>query len=261
MTINVSGTVFVSRKSKKMSITSRPLTASVFIAFFLTGSVVYAQNANTTHVFPQFVDGVTADGWVFTSRFVIASNGGFPATCNVSLFGMGVERLTEGASVLVQPASWEAISSRGRDVLASGYARLDCSQPVFVSLTYSIQSGNDAPLGIATVPGAPVASHALIPMILNGRYHYGVAMANNNDGVLAVILTFTSNGATVLRSLQLEARSHYVAFLDEIFTVPQEGTGTLEILANGSGGSDNFNITALLFDQGTFTNVVPAVVH
>jgi hypothetical protein len=153
-----------------MCITSRLITASLFIVFFLAGSVVYAQNANTTHVFPQFVDGVTADGWVFTSRFVIASIGGFPATCNVSLFGIGVERLS--ASVLVQPASWEAISSRGRDVVASGY---------------------------------------------------------------------------------------YVTFVDEIFSVPQEGTGTLEILANGSAGSDNFNITALLFDRGAFTNVVPAV--
>jgi hypothetical protein len=261
MTRNVGGTVFVSRKSKSIFVTSRLTAASLFIVFFLTGSVVHAQNANTTHVFPQFVDGVTGDGWVFTSRFVIASIGGLPATCNISLFGIGPERLTEGASVLVQPASWEAISSRGRDVLATGYARLDCSQPVFASLTYSMQSGNASPLGIATVPGAPVASNALIPMILNGRYRYGVAMANNNDGLLAVILTFTSNGTTVLRSLQLEARSHYVAFVDEIFSVPQEGTGTFEILANGSVGSDNFNITALLFDQGAFTNVVPAVVH
>jgi hypothetical protein len=63
-----------------------------------------------------------------------------------------------------------------------------------------------------------------------------------------------------LRNIQVAARSHYVIFVDEIFTVPAEGSGTFEILANGSTGSDHFNITALLFDQGAFTNVVPAVI-
>jgi hypothetical protein len=262
MTGNVSGTAFVPRKPKKeVSVTSRLTTTCLFIVFFLTGSVVQAQNANTTHVFPQIVDGVGSDGSVFTSRLLIASIGGLPATCNISLFGMSPERLTPSASVLVQPASWEAISSRGRDVIAAGYARLDCSQPVFASLTYSLQSGNGAPLGIATVPGAPVASNALIPMVLNGRYRYGIAIANNNDALLAVSLSFTYSGTTVLRSLQVQARSHYVAFVDDIFSVPAEGAGTFEIIANGSVGSGNFNITALLFDQAGFTNVVPAVVY
>ena len=120
--------------------TSRLRTTFFFILFFLTASVVHAQNAGTTHVFPQIVDGVWSDGSAFTSRFLIASIGGFPAACNISLFGIGPERLTASASVLVQPASWETISTRGQGVIAAGYARLDCSQPVFASLTYSLQS-------------------------------------------------------------------------------------------------------------------------
>ncbi|PYS18616.1 MAG: hypothetical protein DMG11_32935 [Acidobacteria bacterium] len=166
-----SNLIEVSRKQKEgASMTSRLRTTFFFILFFLTASVVHAQNAGTTHVFPQIVDGVWSDGSAFTSRFLIASIGGFPAACNISLFGIGPERLTASASVLVQPASWETISTRGRDVIAAGYARLDCSQPVFASLTYSFQSANGTSLGIATVPGAPVASNALIPMVLNGRY-------------------------------------------------------------------------------------------
>ena len=234
----------------------------MFIPLFLSASHVHAQSASTLHVFPQIVDGMSSDGSAFTSRFVIASIGGFPATCQISLFGIGTERLTSNATVVVQPASWEAIATRGQDTLAAGYARLECSQPVFASLTYTSQSANGSPLGLATVPGAPVASNALIPMmILNGRYRYAIAIANNNDALLAVSLSFTSNGTSVLRGLQVQARSHYVAFVDELFSVPLEGTGTFEILANGSVGSDNFNITALLFDHGAFTNVVPAVVH
>jgi hypothetical protein len=195
-----------------------------------------------------------------TSRFVIASIGGFPAACNITPFGIGSTRLT-ATSITVQSASWEAISTRGEDALATGYARLDCSQPVFASLTFSVQSANGVPLGIATVPGAPLASHALLPMVLNGRYRYGIAIANNNDGQLSAVISLTANGAAVLRSVQIPGRSHYVVYVDEIFSVPPQGMGTLEILANGATtGSDNFNITALVFDQGAFTNVVPAVV-
>jgi len=233
----------------------------LFIPFFLTASVVHAQNAGTTHVFPHIVDGVWSDGSAFTSRFSISNVGGFPATCNISLFGIGPERLTASASVLVQPSSWEEISTHGQDVLATGYARLDCSQPVFASLAYSLQLASTSLFEIATVPGAPLASRALIPMVLNGRYRYGIAIANNNDAQLIVSLSFSSNGTNVLRTLQVPPRSHYAAFVDEIFSVPVEGSGTFEILANGSVGSGNFNITALLVDQGGFTNVVPAVIR
>ena len=231
------------------------------VLLFLTASAVYAQDAAITHVFPQFVDGVRGDGAVFTSRIVISSIGGLPATCNISLFGIGAERLTTTPGVEVKPASWETISTRGQDVLATGYARLDCSQAVFASLTYTLRSANGTLLGIATVSGAPVASNALIPMVLNGENRYAVAMANNNDGMLEVLASLSVNGTAVVRSLQVPARSHYVAFVDDIFSLPAQGAGTLEILANGSTGADNFNITALLFDQGLFTNVVPAVIH
>jgi hypothetical protein len=239
--------------------TSALKATPLLILFILIPSVVRAQNAGTTHVFPQIVDGVLSDGSAFTSRFVIASIGGLPATCNISLFGIGPERLT-GTSVIVQPSSWEAISTRGQDALAAGYARLDCSQPVFASVTYSQHSAGKS-VGVATVPGAPVAARVLIPMVLGGGVRYGIALANNNDAELRASMSFTSNGTNVLRSLQVPAKSHYIAFVDENFTGPPDGSGTFEILANGSVGSGNFNITALLFDQAAFTNVVPAVVN
>jgi hypothetical protein len=227
----------------------------------LIASTVHAQSPAATHVFPQIVDGVLSDGSVMTSRFVLASIGGFPATCDITLFGIGAERLTTSTSVVVQPASWEAISTRGQDALATGYARVDCSQPVFASITFSSKSASGAPVGIATVPAAPLASNALIPMLLDGQSRYAVAVANNNDAQLVIAIIFTSNGSSVLKPVQVPARSHYVTFIDDIFSVPAQGSGTLEILANGSVGSGNFNITALLFDQGAFTNVVPAVIY
>jgi hypothetical protein len=146
--------------------------AFFLLSLFLTTSFVHAQSPSTTHVFPQIVDGVQVTGAVFTSRIWIATIGGFPASCSVSLYGLGPERLTTSASVVVQPSSFATISTRGEDALTGGYVRLDCSQPVFASLTYSLQAPDSKSIGVATITGAPTTSRALIPMVFNGRYRY-----------------------------------------------------------------------------------------
>src|SRR5215813_1256097 len=141
----------------------------------ITASFAQAQTAGLTHIFPQVMDGVGSDGTVYTSRFVIASSSGSPVTCQVSLFGLDPGRLSASANVQIEGGSFETITTRGEGVIDTGYARLDCSQPVVASLTYSILSATGTPLGIATVPAAPIASVALIPLVLNGRSRYGIA--------------------------------------------------------------------------------------
>jgi hypothetical protein len=238
------------------------LKATFLLAIiFLTASAAQAQSAGVTYIFPQVVDGVGSDGTVWTSRFLIASSGGSPATCEVSLSGIGPERLSTGPSVLIQPSSFESITTRGEDVIDAGYARLDCSQPVVASLTYSLVSAAGTPLGIATVPAAPVAEFVLIPMVLNGRYRYGIALVNDNDAAQLVTMLFDSGPTSLVRTIQVQPRSQYVAFADEIFDVPAAGLGTLRIAAVEGIGADHFYITSLLFDQSGFTNVVLAVLR
>jgi hypothetical protein len=238
--------------------TRTPKAALLFISFFLAASTLHAQGENASHVFPQIVDGLQNDGSVFTSRIWIASIGGFPASCNVSVFGFGQERLTTTRSVMVQPASWTAVSTRGKDPIATGYARLDCSQPVFASITYRLQTRDGATLGTTTALRAPTTSHALIPMLPNDRY--GIAIANDNEAPLNADLFFSLSGVSQAVHIQVPPRSHYIKFVDEIFKMTGDDMGTLEILANGSVGSGNFNIMALLFDQTAFTTVLPAIV-
>jgi hypothetical protein len=110
------------------------------------------------------------------------------------------------------------------------------------------------------VLSSPVASYAAIPVVVNGRYRYGIAIANDNDLPLnaAIILSAGTGGGV---SIQIPARSQYVKFIDEIFAFPIQTNGTIEVLANGSAGSANFNITALLFDGQTFTTLNPATVR
>jgi hypothetical protein len=233
----------------------------LFAIIFLTVSAAQAQNAALTHVFPQVVDGVVSDGSVYTSRLVIANSGESPATCQVSLFGIAPERLSGAASFTVQPSSFETITTRGEDVISTGYARVDCSQPVVASLTYSILAPTGTPLGITTVPSAPVASVVLIPMVLNGRYRYGIAIANDNDATQVVVALFDLGATSQVYTIPMQPKSQYVKFVDEIFDVPPAGLGTLRIGAVPGGGPGNFHTTALLFDQNSFTNVVPAVIR
>lgn len=238
---------------------SKRKAALLFISLFLAASTLHAQSESTTHVFPQIVDGVQSDGSVFTSRIWIGSIGGLTPSCNLSVFGFGQERLTTTGSITIQPASWTAVSTRGQDPIAAGYARLDCSQPVFASITYRLQTRNGVTLGTTTGLRSPATSHALIPMLAKNRY--GIAIANDNDAPLNAALFFSSSGISQAVSIQVPARSQYVKFADEIFQVTGGDVGSLEILANGSAGSSgSFNIMALVFDQTAFTTVLPAII-
>jgi hypothetical protein len=99
-------------------------------------------------------------------------------------------------------------------------------------------------------------------MVLNGHYRYGIALANDNDAAQVVVLLFDSGGATSLvRTIQLQPRSQYVVFADEVFNVPATGLGTVIVGAVEGGGPGNFHVTALLFDQAGFTNVAPTVIR
>src|SRR5262249_5354654 len=83
----------------------------------LTASFAQAQSASLTHMFPQVVDGVASDGSVYTSRFLIANTGGSSGVCRMSLVGMGPERLSASASVLIQGSFFETIATKGEDVI------------------------------------------------------------------------------------------------------------------------------------------------
>ena len=217
------------------------LKAIFFLAIIsLTAGFAQAQDASMVHVFPQVVDGLGSDGAVYTSRFLIASYGETPATCQVSLFGIGPERLSAGTKIVVDRSSVETITTRGEGVIGTGYARLECSRPVVASLTYSILSATGTTVGIATVPGAPIAPVALVPMVLNGRYRYGIAVANDNDAVQLVVFLFDSGATSLVRTVQVQPKSQYVVFVDEIFNVPSGGLGTLRVAAVNGIGSDNF---------------------
>jgi hypothetical protein len=234
--------------------------ALVLLILFLP-PVAFGQGASTTHVFPQVADGRLADGSIYISRLWITNIGGNTATCTLSLFGMNSDRLASPATTVVQHSSWATMATFGQQPLSTGYARLDCSQPVFASLTYSLASPAGTTQGISTVLSSPAASYAAIPVVMNGRYRYGIAIANDNDLPLTAAIIFSSGPGGGGMSIQVPAHGQYVKFIDEIFPSLIQADGTIEIVANGSAGSANFNVTGLLFDGQAFTTLNPATVR
>jgi len=139
--------------------------------------------------------------------------------------------------------------------VASGYARLDCSQPVTAAIIYSLVATDETTtLGMATVFSAPPTNYAMFPVLLNsGRT--GIALANDNDTTAYVTVQFTDSNKNVMsRIIQVAARSQYVGFLDQWVTVPSSGSGTLEIF---SPSGPEFSVTGLLFAGNTFSTLVP----
>ena len=139
----------------------------LLLLFIVAASTANAQTAQATHVFPQIVDGRQADGSAYVSQLWIENIGGFITTCTLTIRGFGSERLVSSSTMTIPESSWAVLSTRGQDTIASGYAVLNCSQPVFASFTYSLSAPDGTPLGAATILSARQASYALLPMPLN----------------------------------------------------------------------------------------------
>jgi hypothetical protein len=95
----------------------------------------------------------------------------------------------------------------------------------------------------------------MFPVLLVPGLRTGFAIANDNDTTANFTVQFTDiNGHVTGQILQVAARSQYVRFVDEIFTVPNIGTGALEIL---SQSGPKFSATGLLFAGAVFSTLVP----
>ena len=234
----------------------------VSMVLLLGASRMAAQDAGNSHVFPQIVDGRQADGYYYTSLLWITDVGA-TATCTLSLFGLDEDRVHPSTTITVPGNGWAVVSTDGQRPLAAGYARLDCSQPVTASLTYSLFAPAGARVGMATVFPALLVARAVHPLLLDGNLRYGVAIANDADAPASIFLEYDDlppGNRTDIKMIQIPPHSRYTGFVDEILTLPAQGSGQFEITALGVGAS-GFRPTVLLFDHQVFTTLVPATVR
>src|SRR5262249_1289339 len=142
---------------------------------------------------------------------------------------------------------WGLTVSAGRSPVASGYARLDCSQPVTATLIYSlVEKDQTTTLGIATEFPAPPTTYAMFPLSFVSGRRTRFAISNDNDIVANFTVQYTDiNGNIYAQIVEVPARSQLVRFVDELFTVPNtSSTGSLEIVSLSGA---KFSVTGLVF--------------
>jgi len=239
----------VSCKSSYVTIVALSLITAVFM-------VPTAMAQKVSYTFPQVVGGVNPDGSSWRSLVYVTNSGGNPTSCSVSMYGLITNNQTFTLSFDLASREWSYAIEAFKSPVASGYARLDCSQPVTAALIYSLVATDETTtLGMATVFSAPSTNYAMFPVLLNSGLRTGIALANDNDTVAYLTVQFTDSNKNVMsRIIQVAARSQYVRFLDQWLTVPSMGSGTLEIF---SPSGPEFRVTGLLFAGNTFSTLVP----
>jgi len=232
------------------------ILAVVICSFFALSVSAQAQITSTSHIFPQVADGVQGDGTIYNSFLYVTNLGGASASCTLSLYGMSTSRFVNPATFTLANGFWTINATRGLgSSLASGYARLNCSQPVYANLIYALTRPDQTVAGMATVFSSPLTTYALLPALLDGSLRYGFAIANDNSTTTTVSLLFTSNGQTTGKQIPISPRSQLVGFVDQYLSIPSSGAGTLEIL---SQSGQQFSVVGLLFSGSVFTTLVPS---
>jgi hypothetical protein len=220
-------------------------------------STTAAFSQSTTHVFPQIADGFQSDGSNYLSTVFVTNTGLPSASCTLSLYGMDASRLLPAETIVVPGSTWNYFKTRRQSPLASGYARLDCSQPVHAMLTYQyISSDQLTVVSAATVFSSPAVQYAMYPVHLPNGMRGAFAIVNDNSVPASYRLRLTTVGGVTERIIQVPAKSQYVGFLDQMLSVPPDTMNSTLQITSQSGHS--FHVIGLVFFGTVFTTLVGA---
>jgi len=222
---------------------------------------VRAQSGATFHVFPQIADGVVpATTTGFISTFLVTNTGSQPANCTIQLYGGMASRLA-GSPTFNLPVSGSfttistTLSTGNLLALTSGYATLNCSQPVAANVAYAYASLS-AVLSGATVFSTPPATRAQLLSLAGTRLAFAISNDTDGTGQYQIRLT-TSGGQTVTTgNLSLAPRSNVARFIDEVLDVPAGFAGAFTV--TGSVSSP-FSLLGLVFVGNVFTSQPAAI--
>jgi len=227
---------------------------TVPVLLILAVSSAFGQGA-TSQVFPQLADGVMSDGSSFMSFLSVTNLNNVTADCTVTSVGVPADRFSAPLTRSL-PAGFTFMNvTKGQGAFTSGYASLDCSQPVQAMLMYVLISPQGGTLGMATVPAAPKSSYASFPALTGIGLQYGVAIANPSSAPISVQIAITQASQSTSKTITIPARGRFVGFLDSVVNVPSTPAFSLFEMASSS----QFNVTALIFDGSVFSTIIPAV--
>ena len=198
-----------------------------------------AQTAGTLHVFPQFADGLLADGTFYQSILAATAVTDKPTTCRYRVYGPSTSRIQGNDTFTMQGvgAIGFLLSYGNLFPLATGYATLSCDQNVTATLGYIYVKGETVVSG-AAVFSSPAATRAQLTVSEGGDSRLALAIANDTDSANTYQVTvYASNGNEVAtRNVTIPARSSVPRFVDELISLPGNFFGRVVVSAP-TGGS------------------------
>ena len=245
-------------------------------AVFLT---IAAQTTRTYHVFPQVFEGRRPDGLYYRSSFMIAAPDTSDLTACVfrvrglSIKGGNVAGNTfsgDTYSFTVNAGGWDILRTSGEQDFSSGYASLECTQPVHAHLMYSVYDASGTVISETIVPSAPPSTEALLISDQDRNARLWIAVANDSDasGQVHLQIEYRLQVATPRsqpapasllypKTLTIAARAAVAAFIDEL--IPSNPDLSLYgidkvILTSDSGA---IHVAGLRYNGMAFSPVLP----
>jgi hypothetical protein len=229
----------------------------VILWLFLFTPNAAAQLNGTFHVFPQIADGRLSDGTSYRTHFIVSNvTSTTTASCTIQLYGISADRLstptfTLGLRGIVR------LATNDNQSIATGYATLNCNQPVKALALYRYTSSTGVTLGLATVFSSPPNTRSYFLAPTGDRL--AIAVANDTDNIQQYDLSARDgSGATIATaSLALQPRSSTARYADELMVLPSGFNGAVYI--NAAGGSTlpsaAFSTIGLAFNGAIFSTL------
>jgi hypothetical protein len=231
---------------------------AAFLLILVDSLALFSQQ--TSHLFPQFVDGRFPDGSRYTSTITtVVWGSNEPGTCKLDLYGMtaNLEGMGQGSSYAIQiPTSGFVARTTGSDSFQSGYALLTCNKSVLANVLYTYYSPTGAKLGEATVFSSDQFSEAKMVVDERDGARLGVALANTTDAQHYYDLTFTDSSGTKSGGFLIPARQSVARFIDDWIPLQPSAVGVLTIR---SLDSSSFSAIGLRYTGSVFTTIAPNV--
>jgi len=205
------------------------ILAALLVAIACATPVVaqHDESAKRFHLVPHLADG---GGW---KSFLMVTNVSRTASpCTLRLHGLDMSRFedAEGVTVADSTASFElegaggylVWSTRSEGPEASGYATLDCSNPVVAQVVFASVGSSGAPTGMATVFSSQAATVFQFP-VLTPEATLGFAIANNGNAETACRIVLEDRQRTNLgeATLAVPAKSNRSQLLNAAIPIPE----------------------------------------
>ena len=203
--------------------------------------VPFSQSSDETakrfHLLPHIADG---NGW--QSTLLVTNVAQSASACTLQLYGLGVNRFIPVGAVqasgsiatfnLAGAGAYLTWPTRNESTLATGYATLDCAEPVVAQVVFASIGSSGKPTGMATVFSSQAGLVFQFP-VLTPDATLGFAIANDTAAFAAcrIVLEDEQRNNRGESSLSVPSKTNWSGrLLDRLISIPptfRGGTATV----------------------------------